>query len=527
MKKYLWLFSILFTVAVPSMASDINQNASGNPDHSLNSAIGTSGNFTDQQMSDAKTFNHEGYRERKKKELCDQKNANCAPDSYNEGVLIDGGLEERMSQLYALIFGGLSMVSGGGGGPKIESKGEGGKKETSDDYCMYAAMGWEMVSMLMQQGLNTSVEQETANIKDIQMRALTVLKKSHQARAKTASMQRIAYAAVSACYAYYIATGAYVDGWAWAKGVSAVGLTALYWAKVEKHESAAKLVQNVIDNLPNVGKCNPYTDTGCFCSEATSKQMYPNEFENVCVRKRHASDLVDEQLGCGAMNNGKMAYDKQCKCKANKSCFTTQIKPFNPKLNIGNNVLSTANQGFDLLAKGETNPATLSSYSTSATALALKSFPKNPKLPQPKLNEQQQKIATDLTKVVPPSVAALAAAAPKANVPGLGVGKSSGLDKLPEDTKKKVAQAIKANYNQSGGGSEAIVDEDKPGFQMPTFGEQAAAQDENSEVLSFAEKAVDNADVSNSPETPIFDIISNRYRRSGWNKVESSEMKAQ
>jgi hypothetical protein len=43
--------------------------------------------------------------------------------------------------------------------------------------------------------------------------------------------------------------------------------------------------------------------------------------------------------------------------------------------------------------------------------------------------------------------------------------------------------------------------------------------------LTFAEKAINNADVTNSPDTPIFDIISNRYMRSGMSKLQVQEPK--
>lgn len=538
MKKHLWIFSFLFTLSVTAWADE----------ESLNKAFGTSGGYTDKEMYDAKNFKHEGFRERKKNEQCAAQDAKCAPDSYNEGVLIDGELESHMGKAYTMIFGGLSFLGGSGGpsnsrttdvevqkadgtGPEMgadnKPKTE-AKEEKRTDYCMYAAMGWEMVMMLVQKDLNGNVEQETAHIKDIQMKSLVALQKNHESRQRTATMQAVAYGAVSLCYVYYIATGSYSDPMTLLKGAAAVALTTLYGFKAAKHAKAADAVGRVIANLPKAGDCNPYTDTFCFCTETTSKEMYPPEYENVCVRKRPAASLVDTTMGCGAMDKGKMTYDKQCKCRANKTCFNTQVKAFNPKFNLGNNVLSNANQGFDLLEKGEPDPAKLSKYSTDAKAMALKSFPKNPKLPKVKLNDEQKKIAASMSRFMPSDAAAIAAVAPVGKPPGgLGVGAPAGLDKLSEETKKKVAEAIKANYNQNGGGPEVVTDEEKPGFQMPTFGDQGAEPDNSAEVISFAEKAMNNADVSNSPDTPIFDIISNRYRRSGWNKVESPEMKAQ
>ena len=58
---------------------------------------------------------------------------------------------------------------------------------------------------------------------------------------------------------------------------------------------------------------------------------------------------------------------------------------------------------------------------------------------------------------------------------------------------------------------------------MPIMPGQAQESAGGTEIVSFAEAAVSKADVSNTPETPIFDIISNRYRRSGWQKLDRFE----
>jgi hypothetical protein len=221
-------------------------------------------------------------------------------------------------------------------------------------------------------------------------------------------------------------------------------------------------------------------------------------------------------------------FDKECKCKETKTCFTTSIRPFNPNYNFGNNVMNYANQPFDQLESGSFNPAKLNNYSTDARALALKAFKTmKTKLPKPKLSATQQASANELAKVLPPEAAALMAAAPAGNSPvGLGMGRPVSLDKLSPETKKKVATAINSQYQSNGSGFDQASNDQENSFQMPTLGQKSSSED-NIEVLKFAEKAVDGADVNKAPETPIFDIISNRYRRSGWNKIESTEMKAQ
>lgn len=558
MKKQIWLLCFLITLSIGAIAADVNVNAEGAGENTLDKLYGNPGNLTDQEQDAANNFAHQGYRERKMKEACDEKNADCSTRAYDKGVLFDNGkLEEMIGKGYVLIFGGLSFI--GGGGPSYKStetakntdgtvirenvtdasgkiqKGADGqpltqeKKEEKDntDYCMYAAMGWEMVSMLIQNDMQGNIQQETANIKDIQVRSLVALQKGHEARARTSLMQAVAYTAVFACYGVEMYMGGYSDWKMYAKMAGAGLISALYYVKWKKHLNAIEAVQAVIDSLPPAGDCNPYTGTQCFCSEITSKNMYPAEYHNVCVKKLRPTEIAGE-VGCGAMVNGKMVFDKQCKCRGTKTCFTAKITNFTPNFKLGNNVLSTANEGFDLLNTGEPDPARLEKYSTDARAMALKSFPKNAKVPKVKLNPDQDKMAGEMSKFMPSDIAAIAAMAPSGGPPtGLGIGKTAGLDTLPESAKKKLAEVIKANYSSGGGGNGNFIPKDNsPGFQMPTFGQQAIEPDNRAEIVSFAEKAVNNADVSNSPDTPIFDIISNRYRRSGWNKVESPEMKA-
>jgi hypothetical protein len=54
---------------------------------------------------------------------------------------------------------------------------------------------------------------------------------------------------------------------------------------------------------------------------------------------------------------------------------------------------------------------------------------------------------------------------------------------------------------------------------MPNLLGKKDSSSASTEVINFAQKAIENADVSNAPETPIFDIISNRYRHT-WKRLD-------
>src|SRR5690606_18196853 len=164
---------------------------------------------------------------------------------------------------------------------------EGGKKKNKDekdDYCLYAAMAYEGISGFMQSSMQKDAENESASINDPQVASLVNLKKTHEARKKTALYQGIAYSAVTACYGYYAAfQGVSSDPKLWIKMGGAALLSTVFYMKSNKHAEAAKAVQNVINTLPDPGDCNPYTSTSCFCSEPSSKEKYPTHYQEVCV----------------------------------------------------------------------------------------------------------------------------------------------------------------------------------------------------------------------------------------------------
>jgi hypothetical protein len=99
---------------------------------------------------------------------------------------------------------------------------------------------------------------------------------------------------------------------------------------------------------------------------------------------------------------------------------------------------------------------------------------------------------------------------------------STALDKLPKDLKEKVAETEKSSDGKRGGGFSAVDDDEELGFSMPGKEEESQA---GTEILTFADKALEKADVTQTPETPLFDIISNRYIRSGINKLQVEEEK--
>ena len=502
------------------------QNATG---ESLDTTFANPTKMTDEQMNSAKDFVHKGIKDRAIKEGCSQGGLNNCQDD-------DGSfpVESLIGKAYALIFGGMLN---GADGPSFTKKPDAAaaaqdtgttpptevKEETSPDYCMYAAMAYETLGGMIQAGLQSKADQSAQASGDIQLQSLVNLKETHKARKKTANWQAGVYGAITACYAGMAYTGITLDWKYWAKIGGATTLTLLYKKKANKHSNAAKKVQTIIDSLPKSGDCNPWTGTKCFCQELTSKALFPTEYEEVCVLNNGNFDTPKAALGCGVVVDGKMQFDKECKCKQTKTCFTANLKSYSPKLEIGANLMNEANKGFDLLSNGDFDEGKIDHYANQMAAMGQRIKPKKDNTPKVNLNAEQQKIANALAPTMG-SAAALAAVSPPAGPRGGIVDppalKSSALDNLSED-KGKIAEAIKASYKSGGRGS--IASSNAPDFVFPGLMAQAPKENSNTEILTFAEQAVSKADVSNAPETPIFDIISNRYRRSGWGKLQEQK----
>lgn len=497
---------------------------------SLDSTFSQPGGLTDQQTTEAQNFQHQGVKDDYLKKACAKADGACDQDSPDkQNVLLPGMIENQIGKLYAAM--GMMM------GTKVKLKddpaatstppaeGETPEKREGTDYCLYGAMALEGVATVMQMGQQQNISQDTQNLNDPQLRALVSLKETHKARKKTATFQSATFGATSACYVARAALGGVaMDAKYIIKMSAAVGITALYLKKADKHADAMKKIQKVIDGMPKAGDCNPWTGTSCFCSHEKSAELYPSQYQEVCVLNNGIADGPKSDLGCGVMVNGQVQFDEKCTCKASNTCVTASIRFGTPSIGLGTNFLNSANAGYALLDPSEFDEARLRSYANNALAMSSKVKPKGA-VPSVKLTDDQKKVADSLKDVVPPAVASYAASLPASSVGADAQFSSSGqgLSALSPEVKEKLGtEIVKGNYRSRGGSSGSASADDGFSFQMPKFGAEAQARgDVNLDQAFLANKAMENADVSNRPDTPIFDIISNRYRASGWKKLET------
>lgn len=235
---------------------------------SLNEAFETSGNVTDQEAKEAQTFVHQGMKNEAIKSECEKQGLGTCnqSDVEKQGSVLKSdfgqAVEQNIGKLYAAVFGGMGMLGGSGPSVKVvgketqaQAKTDGmyknadGKEikkkdaaEQKSDYCAYAAIGYEMISGYIQTSLQNKIEDELKPEKDIQLKSLLALKKTHEARRKTSIYQGTIYGATSACYIARAASSqgrVVMDFQYWAKMSASAALSALYLTKAKKHKLAA------------------------------------------------------------------------------------------------------------------------------------------------------------------------------------------------------------------------------------------------------------------------------------------------
>lgn len=517
MKMNFAVMLLFFSLIAEAQTTPTNTNSS------LGSQFENPTTLSDKQMKEAKDFVHQGIKDRKFKEGC-KTIEDCRPPQ--EGFPIETLIGKAYAML-GLFDGGLPSLNKHSKTPGQSDKAPKGEqpKEAQPDYCMMGAMAYETIGGLLQTNEQKTAEAASSSESDEQIKTLINLKETHKARQKTATWQATIYGGVTACYGSMLAFGGVVAD---KKLISRMGgagaLATLYIRKANKHKKAASSVDRVLQSMAGAGNnCNPYTKTACFCAEKSSKEIYPAQYQEVCILNK--GNLLGTKMAMSCVTkdaSNKAQLDPSCKCKSTNSCLRSPLKGLNGQMGLGSNLMAQANKNFDLLGEGEFDQAQLEKAALAAGNSAAKMRIKDGVIPSVSLTPEQKHLADALSGVLPPALASLAAASPDRGLGGprdLATPGTAGISKLPDDVKEKLADAIDVNYKQGqGSGSSEPAGSD---FAMPALPGIEEAESSEGDTLTFAEKAVSKADVSNAPSTPIFDIISKRYRASGWTKLDT------
>lgn len=501
-------------------------------------------NLTDAEKRLSEEFVHDGKALRQQKEECealDDPSACRGSEPKSKFMGMDAGMVKALSSMYSLVVGlgssGLShentMAPDAAPAPTTEtttpatdtgSENAASKEdESTDDYCKYIAVAIEGVAMF-QQTQSAKVANIPAGQSTSQKEVLYKAARSHKDRAKTHGMQEIGWGATSVCYiAMLSSTPASWANWGNVAKLAASGTLYLFFKDQKKlNNDYYDAVKGIADRLPGKGECNPITEKDCYCSEEETMND-----PKVCLPELHAQKvkLGNYRVAC-IDAQGKV--DPKCTCIDSDACldnkFMSQIKPFG----FGSAFHSAATKPLSNLARGQLTSADMASSETGAQNAYIKKGLRDlaSKIPSSgQLSAAQQKTVSDLNNFgIPPKLAAAYSKAPITSklsgnqFKGRYLGKGKGY-------RRSYARAKKRGnvLNFSGGrGGRKKVSRAKSGNQfnkyMKKFGKKGKGK-KSSKVLNYNQEAMKNADINKDKNRPIFEIISRRYKVSGYKRL--------
>jgi hypothetical protein len=530
-------------VVRPSADSAMTQTPDG-------PARSTEFNLTDAEKRLSEEFVHDGKALRQQKEECDKLDDPSAcrgsePDSKFMGI--DAGMVKVLSQMYTMVVGlgesGLShentMSSGSdaagteasnsatndttAAGSDADSTAD-SEKDSTDDYCKYIAVAVEAVSMF-QQTQAGKVAAIPAGQGTAQKEILYKAARSHKDRAKIHKMQFVGWGATTACYVGMLTmTPASPYNWGnIAKLGAAAFMTAFFADQAGENEKYYEKVKEIADNLPGKGECNPVTDKDCYCSEEETMND-----PKVCLPELHAQrvKLGNYRVAC-VDAQGKV--DPKCTCIDSNACldskFMSQIKPFG----FGNAFHTAATKPISNLARGQLTSGDISSATNGAQNAFIKKGLNDiaGKIPDTgQLSAAQQKTVSDLNGFgLAPKLAASFVKAPIT----AKLGNSNSFKGRYLVSKKPYRRSFSRSnkrgnvLNFSGGrGSRKKVSRSTSGNQYNKYLKKMNKKgggNNKGKVLNYNDQAIKSADINRDTSRPIFEIISRRYKVSGYKRL--------
>jgi len=537
-------------------------------------------NLTDQEKVTSETYVHQGLTQEKIDEGCKTDKSKDTDANRDENQAMRDACNNRERHLIhnlvpmvikasAVVIGaglggeyevtktssaGASTEAGaganaGGSNPSTTSgaagQQQGGQqqqqqKEKRQDYCRYVAMATEALSMFQQMAAQQNLSSTAGSSADPnaqfnqQRENLYRAKRSHEERATTAKIQSGGWGATAACYTITIlsqwsggATGL-AGGGDWANLLLKLGLStfaAIYYGfEAAEQEKYAKKIGEVIASLPQAGECNPVTERHCFCSQPSSIQDTGN-FMKYCAPQIRGQQLAANGLKVSCVD-GKGQADPECQCRNSNSCFDVEFMNMigglkfgkTPEEALGRDVrdLSRGNLSSGDLRSGQFGGAQASRIKNLLRGLDISKAPK-----APPLGPNQGELA-DLAGQfgLPRSVASIALNSK--NPPNLaqfaGKVKSYEVDPSVFNSLRDGNAKILTFSGGMGPGKKSAGNSNQ--FDLNKLLKKKDGPSGGGEqVLKFAERASESAQINKNPDTGIFDIISYRYRASGWKRV--------
>jgi hypothetical protein len=524
----------------------------------LNESFENTTPLTDQQQVQANNYYHQGLANEVMARECKKLGERGCTDTSGKPGEVLGAFDEVLPKLYA-VMGTLAATGSGAGKIRMRSTGgdaaasgntaaqsdasgtgttEGGQagqtqdgqqpeKKESTDYCMFIPMAGEAISAATQKSSENQIQRTVTNAAEAQREGLYAVARTHTARARTATMQGTVYAGTAACYVAYLAKGADPSSpTLWLKMGAAVAMSAIFFKKAQKHKDYAKAVSDVAKKLPGLGECNPLSQTHCFCSQPSSRTADAASWNSVCVDKTVARNpTTGEPAICATVSaQGTATVDATCQCRRTNSCAAMQIGGFMGQVGLAGLGFNDPLRALDMVSTG-LDDAQLTNFANGLNARSNSTLAGSRvgDIGAVALDNKGKGISDKLRQIGTPAKIADAIAGTPGGAMPAGAASAPAISSVGTggNAPKAVGGANLPGYNAAGSASRSARQADAPPNPFAKFGaknERPAAV----QVETYAQQAVQAADVTTDTSRGLFEIISNRYRTSGWRQLEAT-----
>lgn len=409
------------------------------------------------------------------------------------------------------------------------------KKENKKDYCAVIPGITDMAATTMQTMDNQQIQNGMQNPQQMsegsparQAQAFYAMSRSHEARAKSSTVQAAGWGGTAACYAIKASTG--YSSWSDPATLVKLGLSTavgvFYMAKRKAHKDKAELLKKLGDSFPGAGDCNPHTDTQCFCAQESSMATDMANFQKYCVPLQFGDRLGDDGFPVPCVDaEGKS--DPECKCKKRRSCIDTTLTQDAVRVGLNPSVMRGAGQNLTPLANGLAGSG-LGPGIEEQLAIAKKQLKKFGPRNGPNLRgkPKAQKMAKKLQDLgIPAGTARLIASAniPVNGATGLPALAAAGLNNDTLGSGNNAFKTRSAPRLKSGG---SAGNKFRKGGSSNPFGSKkkrgGGGLQIQGDMSKLANKATIDADINKDNGRGIFEILSHRYKMRAWKEFEGS-----
>lgn len=316
-----------------------------------------------------------------------------------------------------------------------------------------------------------------------------------------------------------------------------------------KAEDRKKFIENLKQQVSAAGAAFGCTSTDrssnmskpeCYCygengqlnpSRSKSKTCEPYFGGKAKLASAKNSDIPDTKSCIGK----KGEFDESCSCKSSNSCATIGPRVSGTNIPGAANLMGSLPGTIDGLNSGalsarDVDAAAMNKLAARSKA-AMDKLLANPKnkalaLQVKKADEQGKKLMDNMNRQIAASNPSLAASSDRSSSFMGSTNPNDALEKMKQDLQQDIRQIETAAVPVSGGSAAAKKDDfslDSLNVGGITIAEEDLANQEKMEEIMAAQYEMGDSEINSDPGANIFQILTNRYQRSGMRRLFGAE----